>query len=87
MVLEASQAKTRMIASDQQQSILQGNLPRETYVTLLDHVVGDRILMPGVGYLELAFTAQALRGQTLGLENVFFVVPLLLRGFATEYDQ
>lgn len=60
--------------------IMQGSLRGNPRQTVFDHVVSGRIFMPGVGYLEMVFVANALNlsSGTTRLENVLFVSPWVL---------
>ena len=57
-----------------------GCLAIGVHVMLREHVVGNRILLPGVGYVELAFAAMIRGGasKTMSLVGILFVRPCVV---------
>ena len=51
--------------------VLTGRFSPPTNIAIADHVVGGNILLPGVGYIEMAFSC----GGKLNLADVAFVRP------------
>lgn len=54
-----------------------GALSSSVTAALSDHIVGDGILLPGVGYLELALESTKKANQ-MALVDVAFLRPCLL---------
>ena len=55
-----------------------GTLTASVIEILSDHVVGGNIFLPGVGYVEMAFTAS--RGRNSALTAAAFQRPCILPG-------
>ena len=55
-----------------------GTLTASVIEILSDHVVGGNILLPGVGYVEMAFTASS--GRNSAITAVAFLRPCILPG-------
>ena len=57
--------------------VTEGKLSLQTLCTLSGHIVGGKVVLPGVGHVELAFASEKLTNQ-VALSAVSFLRPCVL---------